>query len=542
MPILAGWLTGEQVPQEMIEQVLGTMGAVLGRHGGQPARNVQPGASILAIADPAFATQQQVEPPVLDWSPDRRTLVYRRPLSGAHPLYYVEDWPAHGNLLFASEIKALFAVGVPRHLHLPALAALQRYGFIPAPWTAFQNVHVVPAGSILRWQRAHTVVNSATDYHFEESLSPLSPAAALDQLDTLLNETMAALLPPHDQLVALTQAGSASALALALAAPHTEASFTVATIGYKKYAAQESWDAAEQLALKYQRPFLAIAGVDQPEFWLAALTGLEAPCVDSRPLAWHQLLHTVCEQTGARVALTGLGANALLGAAIDQRFEQAAQESSTKQEVTGQDILQRYGQMVSSPLSSLSPSRLWSREATQLIEQGQPWEETLHARKLARQAEKFADSQLRWHYLDLHLRLPDQLVGPTYQLATPERMALRSPYLAPDVMQMLVRLPTTLEDGTPRQAIIDTLARRYFPEEMIRGQRGRPQGIAPTESLLHVEDSELLQQTLSPEALRATGIFEPETIQELLRMNRVSKELLLVFTTQLLCKLLEIGL
>ena len=184
MPILAGWLTGEQVPQEVIEQVLGSMGAVLGRHGGQPARSVQAGAGILAVADPAFATRQRVEPPVLDWSADRRTLVYRRPLSGAHPLYYIEDWPAQGNLVFASEIKALFAVGVPRRLHLPALAALLRYGFIPAPWTAFQDIHVVPAGSILRWQRAHTVVNTAIDHHFDD---PLAPADALDQLHTLLN-------------------------------------------------------------------------------------------------------------------------------------------------------------------------------------------------------------------------------------------------------------------------------------------------------------------------------------------------------------------
>ena len=542
MPILAGWLTGEQVPQEVIEQVLGSMGAVLGRQGGQPARSVQAGAGILAVADPAFATRQRVQPPVLDWSADRRTLVYRRPLSGAHPLYYIEDWPAQGNLLFASEIKALFAVGAPRHLHLPALAALLRYGFIPAPWTAFQDISVVPAGSILRWQRAKTVVNTAIDYHFDD---PLAPADALDQLHTLLNETTAALLPPHEQLVALTQADSASALTLALAAQHTEAAFTVATIDYKKNGEQTVENVAEQLADTYQRPFLAITGVDQPDFWAATLTGLEAPAVDSRPLVWHQLLHTVSDETGARVALTGLGAHALLGAAINQRFASEMRESGTQQEATGQDILRHYGQMITSSPSSAPPSQLWSAEARQAIEQGQPWEETLYARKLARQAEKFTDARQRWHYLDLHLRLPDALVGPTYQLATAERMALRSPYLIPDVMQMLLRQPATLEDGTPRQAILDTLARRYFPDELLIGQDDQSQSIAPTESLLYNEDSELLQHTLSPEVLQATGIFEPHAVQELLKANKqagkVSRELLLVFTTQILCKLFEVG-
>ena len=231
MPTLAGWLTGEQVPQEIIEQTLTTMGSVLEVHGGRPTRIVQPGAGLVTYSDPAYSVQKNTEPPMLDWVPDRRTMVYRRPLSGAHLLYYVEDWPAEGNLLFASEIKALLAVGVPRRLHLAALHALLHYGFIPAPWTTFQNVHAVPAGSILRWQRGKTVVNASTDYYLDD---PLSGTDLLDQLHTLLDETTAALLPPHEQLVALTDGGEASALAIALTARHTETSFTVAALGYKK--------------------------------------------------------------------------------------------------------------------------------------------------------------------------------------------------------------------------------------------------------------------------------------------------------------------
>src|SRR5215469_9680793 len=162
MPVLAGWLTGEQVPQEQIKQVIMAMREVLKRHGGQPTPIVQPGAGLITFADPAHAMRQNDEPPVLDWVADRRTLVYHRPLSGYHPLYYIENWPAQGNLVFASEMKALFAVGVPRKLHSAALQALAHYGFIPAPWTIFQDIFVVPAGSILRWQHTKTVLNHAT--------------------------------------------------------------------------------------------------------------------------------------------------------------------------------------------------------------------------------------------------------------------------------------------------------------------------------------------------------------------------------------------
>src|SRR5690348_5227808 len=213
MPILAGWLTGEQVPQDIIQQTLLTMEEALGAHGGAPARTVQPGAGLVAYSDPAYAMQHNDEPAVLDWVPDRRTLVYRRPLSGLHPLYYIENWPAEGNLLFASEIKALLAVGVPRRLHLPALDALLRYGFIPAPWTIFKDIFVVPAGSILRWQHAKTIINHSTDYHLDE---PLAPAHVEDQLHTLLDESVARMLPPHEQLDALTGGGNSSALSILL--------------------------------------------------------------------------------------------------------------------------------------------------------------------------------------------------------------------------------------------------------------------------------------------------------------------------------------
>ncbi|MDQ2713330.1 MAG: hypothetical protein M3Z08_00280 [Chloroflexota bacterium] len=524
MPTLAGWLTGEQVPRETIEQTLTTMGTVLSQRGGRQALAIQPGAGLIAFADQAYAMRENSEPPVLDWVPDRRTMVYRRPLSGAHILYYVEDWPAKGNLLFASEIKALFAVGVPRRLRLPALDALLRYGFIPAPWTVFQDVSVVPAGSLLRWQRAKTVLNHATDYRLDESFVSSN---SLEQLDARLTEASKHLLPPHDQLMALAGADPASTLTIALAAEQTEARYTVATLGYKHNS--QEWQAAEQVASAHDLPFLAITGVDQPEFWAAVITALEAPCTHSFPLGWHQLLHTASAQTGARVALSGLGAHTLLSTAPERSL------SATKMEA--QDVLRWYSQSIAPTVDSTT-EQLWSPPAAQAIQQGTRWEESLHARKLARRAAQFSDLHQRWRYLDLHLRLPDLVVSTTQQLATVEQIALRSPYLTPDVMDILTRLPVILQDGTPRAAILAQLTRQHTSG--VAKEHALPSLEAPTMSLWQVEGSEILQQTLSPQALRATVIFDPQAVQTLLTADAphsASRELLLVFTTQLLCRL-----
>jgi len=524
MPVLAGWLTGEQVPQETIEQALSTMGEVLGQHGGQPARSVLPGAGIIAFSDDGHAMQRNDDPPVLDWVPDRRTLVYRRPLSGAHVLYYVEDWPAQGNLLFASEIKALLAVGVPRRLHIAALDALLRYGFIPAPWTAFKDIRVVPAGSILRWQKAKTVVNASTDYHIDE---PLSPDNTSDQLHALLNAATAGMLPSHEQLVALTPGDALSALPSLLAAQHTPAQFPIVAFDYTNSVSQ-IWKSAERVAAACQRPFLEVMGVDEPEFWVATLAGLEAPSIDTRPLLFHQLLHTVASETEARVAISGSGAHILAGSTAVP-----TQPLATNSEQAG--MLSWYrNTLLKEP--GKQPTQIWSRDVAEFLQKEERWEETLHARKLARRADQFANRQQSWYYLDLHLRLPDLIVHPIQQLAMQERMVVRSPYLNPHVIDMLTRLPATQDNGISKEQLLTQLARRSMPARTKLGTVSPL--IVPMNSLLDIEGSDLLQKTLSPEALRATGIFDPGVVGDLLKQQGKSKrELLLVFTTQLLIQL-----
>jgi asparagine synthase (glutamine-hydrolysing) len=531
MPILAGWLTGEQVSQEIIEQTLMAMGQVLGRYGGQPAHTIHPGAGLIAFSDPAYAIQHDDEPPVLDWVPDRRTLVYRRPLSGMHPLYYITDWPAHGNLLFASEIKALLTVGVPRRLHVAALGALLRYGFIPAPWTIFKDVQIVPAGSILRWQRAKTVLNHATDYHFNE---PFSGKTSLSDIHTLLDEACVNLLPPHEHVVTLTNGNHASALASMLTAKYTSSPFTLASLSYKESKLAQFWTQAESIAQACQCPLLAIDGVDQPEFWIATLTGLETPAIDSRPLALHQLLHTVSVETQARVAISGLGGSIVLSPSLSQ--------STVSTPTSGMiDILELYRRRVVDQ-SQQQDLKLWSADVATILEKEEPWEETLHARKLVRYAGHFANIQQGMFYLDLHLRLPDLMVHSMHQLATQERMVVHSPYLTTQSLDTLTRLPAMLDDTVAKEHILAALAQQYIPSLQI--PIDGLQLVAPCSSLLHIADSDLLQQVLSPEAVRARGIFDPLAVKTIIQQassrDCIPRELLLIFTTQLLCQLFNL--
>lgn len=497
MPVVAGWLTGEQVPLETIEQTLTAMEYVLGQHGGNPARIVQPGMGLITFSDSAYAMRHNDEPPVLDWVPDRRTFVYRRPLSGAHMLYYIEDWPAQGNLLFASEIKALLALGVTRELRFSALDALLRFGFIPAPWTAFKRIFVVPAGSILRWQHAKTVVNHATDFRINTA-SKHSQHDTIEHLKTLLVENTKALLPSHEHLVVLTGGNTASTLIALIASQQTEVPFTLASFGYKN-SRSKVWQGVQQVAEACKRPLLKVVGVDQPEFWVATLAGLESPCVDTKPLALHQLLHTVATETGARVALSGLGASTLL---------------------------------VQHKNSFNQTSSIFSREARQKINQEERWEDSLHARKLQRRAEQFGSEQQKQSYLDLHLYMPDSVVSTAHQLAMQEGIVVRSPYLRSDVMEMLTLLNAEVRSD---ETLLSLLMANHVP--LLKDMQTAMALEIPVPSLLRAHASDVLRETLSREAIQATNIFDADIVEGLLKQKKVSRELLMVFTTQLFCRL-----
>ncbi|HEU5228795.1 MAG TPA: asparagine synthase-related protein, partial [Ktedonobacteraceae bacterium] len=152
---------------------------------------------------------------------------------------------------------------------------------------------------------------------------------------------------------------------------------------------------------------------------------------------------------------------------------------------------------------------------------------------------QFEDEQQRLYYLDLHLRLPD-MVNSVQQLATQERMAVRSPYLNSYVMDLLTRLATTMDDESLEARLIAPLVQRYMPN-MPKKATTLPLAL-PSSSLLKPELSDLRQQTLSAEAIRATGIFDPQVVQGLMEQKEASRALLLVFTTQVLCRLFGVEL
>jgi asparagine synthase (glutamine-hydrolysing) len=84
------------------------------------------------------------------WDERRRRLMLGRDRVGKKPLFYRA---ADGRLVFASEIKALFAdPATPRRLDEHAIPAYLTFGYIPTPYTFFEGIRSLPPGHVIAFK------------------------------------------------------------------------------------------------------------------------------------------------------------------------------------------------------------------------------------------------------------------------------------------------------------------------------------------------------------------------------------------------------
>jgi asparagine synthase (glutamine-hydrolysing) len=77
------------------------------------------------------------------WDSKARRLLVARDRSGKKPLFYAEH---DGRFLFASEMKALFAAGVPVEIEPAGVVGYLAYGYMPPPGSAYRRVRqLLPA-------------------------------------------------------------------------------------------------------------------------------------------------------------------------------------------------------------------------------------------------------------------------------------------------------------------------------------------------------------------------------------------------------------
>ncbi|MEV0346408.1 asparagine synthase (glutamine-hydrolyzing) [Nonomuraea sp. NPDC050680] len=91
------------------------------------------------------------------WDRARERLVLARDRVGKKPLYWRSDGPS---LVFGSELKSLAQdPRLRREIDPVALDHYLTYKYVPAPWSIYQDVHKLPPGHLLVWERGNVSVD-----------------------------------------------------------------------------------------------------------------------------------------------------------------------------------------------------------------------------------------------------------------------------------------------------------------------------------------------------------------------------------------------
>ena len=167
------------------------------------------------------------------WDSRSRQLFLARDRLGIKPLYY---HLSSGNLLFASELKAIMAFkSFARNLDRDAIPLFFHYGCVPAPRTIFKDTYKLLPGHYAVFDGQNFQIRSYWEFPSWDSNSNntgLSEGDSLDELDHLLTQAVSDRLISDVSLGALLSGGVDSSIVVALMQKVNTSPVRTFTVGF----------------------------------------------------------------------------------------------------------------------------------------------------------------------------------------------------------------------------------------------------------------------------------------------------------------------
>jgi len=234
------------------------------------------------------------------WDAEARTLLAARDRLGIKPFFW-RELPG-GGLAFASEIKALLALG-PAETDPEALSDFFTYRYVPAPRTIHRGIHKLPAGHLLRWHDGRVTVRRW--WQPEPTTERRDAAAAGEELGALLADAVTGQTVADVPVGVFLSGGIDSTATVAcLDRPRTFA------VGFD-VGSYDELPFAREVARHFGTDHCetSVHGLDMGEALDAAVAQYDEPFADSSSWA----THVVCREArkDVTVALSGDGGDEL---------------------------------------------------------------------------------------------------------------------------------------------------------------------------------------------------------------------------------------
>lgn len=385
------------------------------------------------------------------WDRHQRELWLVRDRIGIKPLYYGR---VRSTVVFASEMKAVCALDGFRPILDPQMLPLfLRYGYIPSPFSAFQGMHVLPPGSLLRLcggSRDADAVPQRYWSFFGEGMGAgrehfTGEAEFDDRVEDALREAVRLRMVADVPVGAFLSGGIDSSLTVALMQQVSRRPVRTFTVGFHEAGYDEAPHAAA--VARY-------LGTEHTEVYLSEQEAMEVvpqlPTVWDEPFADSSQIPTLLVSQIARravtVALSGDGGDELFGGytryqVVDRHWRWAARFGRSRR-------------LVARGLRSLAAPQgaLLQRVMMPLMRlAGKPWSGI--PERLLWRARLLEGGALP----EFYHRHSASVLNPRVSEVTGDPRA--------DDLLALTREPDTILSPVERMMFIDTL--RYLPDDIL---------------------------------------------------------------------------
>lgn len=233
---------------------------------------------------------------------------------GIKPLYFADNGTT---FRFASQVKTLLAGGgIDTAPSAAGRAGFFVWGYVPEPWTLFENIRALPAGSTM-WVDENGARPPTRYFDVTEELEhgAANPASwDREVLRDALLDTLKHHLVADVPVGAFLSAGLDSATIVALTAELQSVALRSVTLGFDEFDGTQFDEAAlaEKIAQHYDTAHQTrrVKGEDFQDEYQRLCAAMDQPSIDGVNTYF---VSKVTAETGLKVAMSGLGGDELFG-------------------------------------------------------------------------------------------------------------------------------------------------------------------------------------------------------------------------------------
>lgn len=420
---------------------------------------------------------------------------------GVKPLYLHDDGE---RLVFASEIKALLAAGVPRRVDYEALHYFLTFNYVPPPYTAFADVRHLMPGNWLRIDRNGETTTQRW-WDLSEMQSVNKPEAQwIEEFNTILDDAVRLRLRADVPFGAFLSGGVDSSSVVGLMARHMTRPVKTFCIGFDDPRYDESLYAQETAQRFHTEHTLERVAPNMLDLWPLATYHCDQPHGDVSFLPTYRVAELAARQV--KMVLTGDGGDELFAGYDKYRnfFTPAVQ---TMDEPAFRQAWHRNLSL----FSDAAKAALYTPEFVKRVEGCNP----------ARITQALHDQVPHFDRLNQALFIDMQLLLPGNNLVKPDRMGMavsleaRTPFLDYRMMEFAFTMPAEykLRDGVTKylfkKAVVPLIGENL-------AYRKKQMFTVPIGDWLRTELAEYSADLLLGEQASSRGLFRREHLAGML--------------------------